>query len=138
MLNAIRKYLENKEWEFEALENQISTSFRTELDDNSDHVFSLYFTIVDDVNGEKYVRMTIAPLIELPADGYPSDLYEHIAMINHDLAKAKFSIDADGDLELIIDLPATISNSDLDKAVSLLAELSGAYFQEISDLIKKE
>lgn len=135
MLNKIREYLKKRGWEFDVSELQISSGFTIELDDR-ELLFPLYFMSIQQISQEKYVRLAVVPFAEQTTSGYPDPLYARLAHINHDLTQAKFALDADGDIELLLDIPAaSINDTELDDAMILLAEIAGAYHQEFSDLI---
>jgi len=114
----------------------ISSAFATTLGDGTEQAFSLFVLRIEDGLGDRYVRFTIVPFIEQPESGYPSELYITIGQINHDIPVMKFAFDADGDLELIRDVPAAeLDDEQFAAALQGLADYAGAYYRELSSLI---
>jgi len=121
---------------FEAVgEGGISSAFSTTLSDGSELAFSFFMLPLEDGFGDQYVRFIIVPFVEQPYDGYPDDLYITVGQINHDLPQLKFAFDADGDLELVLDMPAgQLDETRFDRAIQVLADYAGAYYPELAPL----
>ena len=118
-------------------EGGISSAFSTTLSDDRDHAFVLFALPLEDGFGDRYERLTIVPFLEQPVNGYPNELYTTVGQMNHDLPQLKFAFDADGDLELLIDLPAgELDDARFDRSLQLLADYAGAYYLELASLME--
>lgn len=137
MFEQIFVYLKRRDWTFEQLEEDtVITGFTMTLSDGNDHSFSIYVMLIEDPYDDKYIRLSIVPFVEQPYDGYPDKLYLMVGQVNHDLPGLKFAFDADGDLELLIDIPEVqLNQSAFDKALQLLIDYSGLYYLELSTLL---
>jgi len=135
MIKTIEGYLKSKSWEFESNGKDIATAFTTDVKNGKEQSFPLYFMPVEDVYGISYLRLVIVPFVEQPESDFPEIFWKNILLINHDLNQMKFSIDSDGDLELVLDIPISmVDSSTLDKALSDLADTAGTYIEEINNL----
>lgn len=132
-------YLKNRDWHFERLEESVvATGFTIELEDGRDHGFTLYIMQVEDAYEGQYIRLTIVPFIDQPYDGYPYELHLALGQINHDLPVMRFAFDADGDLEMILDLPVEyLSEEEFDRSLQLLVDYAGEYYLVLNPLVDK-
>lgn len=137
MMNDIESYFQHRGWQFEQIDAQtIASGFTSALPSGERHSFPLYAMAIGDMMGDSFMRLVIVPYIERPADGYSSRLMESLSRINHDLPVAKLALDADGDLEMLIDIPATeLTQPRFDAALQLLADHAGLYYEQIAALI---
>lgn len=133
MLDKVEAFLQAQRLSYEKVEeNLITTGFTIQLRDGSDHVFPLFIMGIEDLYGDSYVRLTIVPFVDQPYDGYPAELYMTVGQINHDLPRLKFAFDADGDLELICDLPGNdLGQPDFERTVQILADYASDYYPEL-------
>lgn len=116
----------------------ISTTFSTTLDNGQERSFSLFVLSLQDGFGDKYIRFTVVPFVEQPYDGYPVELHSILGQINHDLPRLKFALDADGDLELVLDLlEAQLDDAGFDQAMQVLADYSAAYYPDIERILNR-
>ncbi len=114
----------------------ISSAFATTLPDGQEQTFSLFVLPLEDAFGDKYVRFTVVPFIEAPAQGYPDNLGFEIGQINHDLPQLKLAFDPDGDLELLLDVPAdALDDARFDHTLQVLADYAGAYWGELTSQV---
>lgn len=134
MLTQIKAFLLSRQWEFEQLDDDaVLTGFTSPLPDGQDHGFPLFIMLMQDVFGDRFVRLVIVPYIQRPVEGYPGVLFERIARMNHNLSGARFALDADGDLELLIDVSADqLDLSRFDSALQLLADYAGLHYSELA------
>ncbi len=92
--------------------------------------------LMQDTFGDRFVRLVIVPYIQRTVEGYPKDLFERIARMNHNLSIAKFALDADGDLELLIDVSTDqLDLSRFDLAVQPLADYAGLHYSELTSAL---
>ena len=134
MLTQIKAFLLSRQWEFEQLDDDtVLTGFTSPLPNGQDHGFPLFIMLMQDTFGDRFVRLVIVPYIQRTVEGYPKDLFERIARMNHNLSVAKFALDADGDLELLIDVSTDqLDLSGFDSAVQLLADYAGLHYSELT------
>ncbi len=137
MFEQILDFLKSRDWSFEQLDGStVVTGFTLTLSNDKDYSFPVYPMEIEDAYGDSYLRLAIVPFLEQPYDGYPDNLYLMTGQINHDLPRVKFAFDADGDLELLIDIPETqLDQATFDKALQLLIDYSAMYYLELSALL---
>ena len=133
-MTELSDFFARRDMSFEELEDTVvRTAFATTLADGSEHAFPLFVLQLEDDFGGEYVRFTVVPFLEQPADQYHDSLYQIVGRFNHDLPQLKLAFDADGDLEMLIDLPAEELNDErFDRCIQLLAEYGGAYYHELT------
>lgn len=137
MLQQVAAYLSHRRWEFEQLDQDtILSGFTSPLPDGADHGFPLYVMRVQNEFGDEYVRLVIVPYIQQPEDGYSQDLYRRIADLNHDMPMLKFAVDADGDLEFLVDIPADeLDEASFNTLVQVLADYAGLRYRDLAKLV---
>lgn len=137
MLQQVAAYLSQRQWEFEQLDQDtILSGFTSPLPDSTDHGFPLYVMRVQDEFGDEYVRLVIVPYVQQPEDSYSQDLYRRIAVLNHDMPMLRFAVDADGDLELLVDLSvAQFDEVNFNTSVQVLADYAGLRYRDLAQLV---
>ena len=135
MLAQIADMLMARGWDVNQDEDLV-TGFVLEFD-HVEHRFPLYVMSLE-VGNTKLIRFVVVPFVEQSFDGYPTALYITLAQLNHDLPQLKFAIDADGDLELIFDIPeAQWTETVLDEVLDLLVDYTTTYFSEINTIVER-
>lgn len=134
MLTQVQSFLHSRQWEFQELdEDTVLTGFTSPLPDGQDHGFPLFIMLVQDTFGDPYVRLVIVPYVEQPPEGYSDDVWLRIAGMNHDMAMLRFAIDADGDLELLVDIPSTqLDQASFNTVMQLLADYAGLRYLDLA------
>ncbi len=67
---------------------------------------------------------------------FPQELSITLMQINHDLPQLKYAFDADGDLELVLDVQAADMTDDrFDHIFQVLADYAGAFYPEIRHIV---
>ena len=115
----IEAYFERYGWNFEQLdENCFLTGFGSDVAD----AFSIYVTLTPN-----WVYFAIAPFVEAPGDlACEHKLYQHLLRLCHKINLAKFSVNAQGDVLLTVELPR--ANLDFGEFSDALGALS--YYAE--------
>mgnify|MGYP000915418708 CR=1 FL=1 len=136
-MNSLKALLTRKEISYETIDGGgIATAFATTLSDGTEQSFSLFILPIEDGFGDKYIRFTLVPFVEQPYDGFPQELFITLLQINHDLPQLKFAFDADGDLELVLDVqPADVTDDRFDHTFQVIADYAGAFYPEIRQSI---
>lgn len=134
MIEQIKSFLMDHGWEFEQVDEcTIATGFTSSLPDGREHSFPLYVMILRDMFEDLYVRLGIVPYVDRPKAGYAANLPSLITQINHDLPELKLAVDPDGDLELLLDMPASqVDQARFDAAIQSVADYAGLYYNEVA------
>ena len=112
----------------------LASGFTTPLPEGQEHSFPLYVMVLSDMFDDVYVRLGIVPYLDRPQDGYAARLGDLVTQINHDLPALKLAINPDGDLELLLDIPAADTNeARFDAAIQSLADYAGLYYSELAN-----
>ena len=138
MFEQLVGYLRNRDWDFEIVEAEtIVTGFTITLADGNEQGFPLYIMFIEDAYEDRFARFAIVPFVEQPYTGYPESLYPSVGQINHDLPGLKFAFDADGDLELVLDVPESqLNQSRFDEILQSLVDYAGVYHKELSSIVE--
>lgn len=90
-------FLDRYEWAYEQVDEAIwRASFATENDED----FDLYIA-----QGDDWVHFAVTPFTPLPDPACEAQLYTALLRLNGHLRLARFAVDEDGDVNLLIDLP---------------------------------
>lgn len=136
----LAQFFTKREMVFEPLQDGgVRSAFATTLSNGQEYVFGFFVLSLDDNFGDRYVRFTIVPFVEQPPAGYPADLSAVIGQINHDLPQLKFAFDADGDLELALDMPiAQLDDARFEATMQVLADYAAIYYPEFESLVARQ
>jgi len=133
MLAQIADLLMARGWDVNQDEDLV-TGFVLEFD-QVEYQFPLYVMSLE-VGNTKLIRFVVVPFVEQSFHGYPTALYITLAQLNHDLPQLKFAIDADGDLELVLDIPeAQWTETMLDDVLEILVDYTTTFFSEINTIV---
>ncbi len=95
----IAALFERYEWTCEAVDDEIwRASFSTDRDED----FDLYIASSDD-----WLHFAVTPLTPLPTPECEAQLYAALLHLNQQTRLARFAVDEDGDVNLLLDLPLT-------------------------------
>jgi hypothetical protein len=104
MTATIPAFFDRYEWSYEAVDKAIwRTTFATEREED----FDLYVAHSDD-----WIHFAVSPFTPLPQSQCRPNLYKALVELNQQIRLARFGVDADGDVNLLVDLPAAIMNYD--------------------------
>lgn len=96
--DTIRSYFEQYGWTFDQVDD---THFVTGFDSEATDVFSIYVTVAPN-----WVYFSISPYVTAPSDAEcEHKLYHHLLRLCQELNMAKFSVDAEGNVVLAVELP---------------------------------
>jgi hypothetical protein len=91
--------------------------FATEWEED----FDLYATVAED-----WVHFAVSPFLPRPTAEAAPRLFAALLQINHGLRLARFALDADGDVNLVLDLPRDgFGAAEFALALDLLAAIAG-------------
>ncbi len=97
------------------------STFAVEAGGESGGVYELYVLAADD-----WVQLAISPLLVTAPTAAPERLHSFLLHANQDLRLARLALDADGDVNLLVDLPAPHITSELfGQVLELMAYYSG-------------
>ena len=122
---AIEKFFEEAEYRFTKLDEGVwKTGFRGRLRD---------FTILARL-AESWLLMQVA-VIRSPEPECRSRLYEHLLRMNFHMNMAKFGIDSDGDVMLMVELPtANLDFAEFQAGFMALLAYAEGSFLEVANL----
>jgi hypothetical protein len=88
---------EQNDWSYLAVEAGV---WRTTFAVASDEEFDLYVVLAED-----WLHFAVSPFLTTGALTSPARLQRTLLKLNHELRMARFALDADGDVNLLADLP---------------------------------
>ena len=98
----IAAYFRQYGWTCEEVDPGVwHSTFAVETGDPGGGIYELYVLAADD-----WVQVAISPLITARLTSTPEHLYSFLLHANQDLRLARLALDADGDVNLLVDLPA--------------------------------
>ena len=87
-------------------------------------------------DGREYVRLIVSPFVERPEDGYPAVLSDTVLLLNDDVPRAKFILDENEELALVLDLDAVETDSrSFGRALELLGAYSNHFYPRLASLV---
>jgi hypothetical protein len=136
MIDKVVRFLEQRGWDYQKVSDQeVSTSFSVEVEGQT-LGFPLFIMAITDSFNREFLRLTSVPFTEQPYAGYSEQFLLMIAQINHDLPLLRFAIDADGDLELLLDFPVEIlSQQQFDQGLQILVDYAVVHYPEILNAV---
>ncbi len=90
---------ERYEWTAERIEAGI---WRTTFAVESEEDFDLYVMVSED-----WVHFAVSPFVAAAPPGSEARVYAILLRLNQELRLARFALDGDGDINLLVDLPAS-------------------------------
>ena len=93
----ISAFFERHEWSYEELDAEI---WRTTFSSEEDEDFDLYVALSDD-----WMHFAVSPVTPLPQRDCQASLHAALLRLNQQITLARFAVDEDGDVNLLIDLP---------------------------------
>jgi hypothetical protein len=97
------------------------SSFAVEAGGDSQSIYDLYVLAADD-----WVQVAVSPLYAASYTAMPERLLSFLLHTNQDLRLARLALDADGDVNLLVDVPAQHINAELfGQVLELLAYYAG-------------
>jgi hypothetical protein len=124
----IESYFAQYGWAYEGLDD---AHFVTGFDSDVDKVFSIYITLTPN-----WVYFAVSPFVQAPTDpACESKLYKHLLRLCHEVNLAKFSVDADGDVILTVELPrAGLDYSEFADALDALSYYTDEHYLAVRAL----
>lgn len=140
MLNTATQFLTARGWQHQQLDAEtIQTGFTVELPEGGRHAFPLVFLAIDDAFGDRYLRLCIVPFVERPRGGLGAPVFVRLLTANHDLPQARFAVDSDGDVELLLDIPqADLTVVSLERCVQVLTDYAALRYAELQVAVEAE
>jgi hypothetical protein len=118
----IAAYFRQYGWTCEEVDPGVwHSTFAVETGGESGEVYDLYVLAADD-----WVQLALSPLLATARTTAQERLHSFLLHANHDLRLARLALDADGDVNLLIDLPAPHITPELfGQALELMAYYAG-------------
>ena len=108
-------YFHHAGWPAEELEPGV---WHSTFADATGAPYHLYVLAADD-----WLHLAVSPLLPGVGDGQPAQLYAALLRANQELRLVRLALDADGDINLLADLPAAHASAALfAQTLELLAE----------------
>lgn len=104
------------------------STFAVETDGEPGDVYDLYVLAADD-----WVQVAVSPLYATSFVAVPERLLSFLLHTNQDLRLARLALDADGDVNLLADLPAPHINAEL---FGQVLELMAYYASELAPQLR--
>jgi len=127
-VETIESYFEEYGWAYELLDDShFLTGFNSEVIDT----FAIYITLTPN-----WVYFSIAPFVEAPSDPRCElKLYSHLLQLCQQINMAKFSVDADGDVILTVELPReNLDYSEFSDALGALSYYADQNYEAVHAL----
>ena len=124
----IESYFEKYGWTYERLdETHFLTGFSSEVIDS----FAIYISLTP-----SWVYFAIAPFVQAPTDAEcEHKLYRHLLRLCQQINMAKFSVDADGDVILTVELPReNLDYSEFSDALGALSYYADQTYEAVQVL----
>jgi hypothetical protein len=125
----IAAYFRQYGWSCEEVDPGVWHSmFAVEAGSESSGVYDLYVLAADD-----WVQVAVSPLIAASLINAPERLHSFLLHANQDLRLARLALDADGDVNLLVDLPAPYITPELfGQVLELMAYYAGELAPHLS------
>jgi hypothetical protein len=124
----IESYFEQYGWGYERLdETHLLTGFNSEVTD----AFAIHVTLTP-----SWVYFTISPFVRGPKEPTCAHrLYRHLLRLCQQINMAKFAVDADGDVNLTVELPRqNLDYSEFSDALGALSYYADQNFETVQAL----
>jgi len=117
---------------------QCPLAINLDVEDTSPEVTNFILNIIplEDSFGDLYARLVIFPFVDREGS-QPSDaLHQELARLNHDIPQLKFALDEEGDVELLVDIPAALlDEQNLQATLRTMVDYLNYYYEPLSSLV---
>jgi hypothetical protein len=120
-------------------EEALRSGFQIDLADGTIATFPLIAFPFEDLLENKYIRLSINPMIDRADRSLPTSITTRIVQFNYETAWVRLNIDPDEDIELCGELPAALCNeANFDLLLQTLVDYASVVYQPLQELLAEE